>query len=173
MRFGSLSMTQAELDTFLKGTPSKPCYASVASVRRDGSPVAVPLGYLYEDGWIYFSMNPETSGTKRIRRDPRVCVTVYNDRYPVKFAIITGEAEEYDDPDQTLEKRKFMRNMGHVAAEMDLDEYFELHEQGGRTVFRVRVVAEKVASMDADKARDPETGAMRGAEAVTRPAASS
>jgi hypothetical protein len=33
-------------------------------------------------------------------------------------------------------------------------------------VFRVRVLAEDVASMDAEKAREPETGAMRGTEAV-------
>jgi nitroimidazol reductase NimA-like FMN-containing flavoprotein (pyridoxamine 5'-phosphate oxidase superfamily) len=166
LNFGPLAMTQEELDTFLAGTPPVPCYATVASLRRDGSPIAVPLGYLYENGWIYFSMNPETSGTKRIRRDPRVCVAVYNDRYPVKFAIITGRAEEFDDPGQRLERRKFMRNMGHVAGDMDLDAYFALHEQGGRVVFRVRVVASEVASMDADKARDPETGAMRGAESV-------
>jgi hypothetical protein len=49
---------------------------------------------------------------------------------------------------------------------MDLEEYFALHETGGRVVFRVRVVADDVASMDADKARDPETGAMRGTEAI-------
>jgi nitroimidazol reductase NimA-like FMN-containing flavoprotein (pyridoxamine 5'-phosphate oxidase superfamily) len=159
-------MTQDELDTFLAGNPPLPCYATVASLRRDGSPIAVPLGYLYEDGWIYFSMNPATAGTKRIRRDPRVCVSVYNDRYPVKFAIITGEAEEFDDPGHVLEKRKFMRNMGHVGGEMDLEEYFALHEQGGRVVFRVRVVADQVASMDAEKARDPDTGAMRGTESV-------
>jgi nitroimidazol reductase NimA-like FMN-containing flavoprotein (pyridoxamine 5'-phosphate oxidase superfamily) len=164
--FGPLAMTQQELDSFLAGTPPLPCYATVASVRRDGSPMAVPLGYLYEDGWIYFSMNPETAGTKRIRRDPRVCVSVYNDRYPVKFAIIAGRAEQFDDPGHQLEKRKFMRNMSHVAGDMDLEEYFALHETGGRAVFRVRVVADQVASMDADKARDPATGAMRGAEAA-------
>jgi nitroimidazol reductase NimA-like FMN-containing flavoprotein (pyridoxamine 5'-phosphate oxidase superfamily) len=159
-------MTQGELDVFLAGTPPQPCYATVASLRRDGSPMAVPLGYLYEDGWIYFSMNPETAGTKRIRRDPRVCLAVYNDHYPVKFAIITGQAEEYDDPGHELERRKFFRNMSHVAAEMDLEEYFALHEEGGRVVFRVRVVASEVASLDAEKARDPGTGAMRGTESA-------
>lgn len=158
--FGPLAMTDDELGEFLAGEPPRPCYATVASLRRDGSPVAVPLGYLYEDGWIYFSMNPETSGTKRIRHDPRVCVSVYNDRYPVRFAIITGEAEEYPDPGQQLERRKFMRNMGHVGEHLDLDEYFDLHEQGGRVVFRVRVDPARVASMDARKAADPETGQM-------------
>ena len=167
MAVGPLSMTQPELDAFLAGTPPRPCYATVASLRRDGSPLAVPLGYLYEDGWIYFSMNPQTAGTKRIRRDARVCVTVYNDRYPVKFVVIAGNAEEHDDPGQQIERRKFMRNMGHVAADMDLEEYFNLHEQGGRVVFRVRVVADQVTSMDAEKARD-QSGAMRGVESSRR-----
>jgi nitroimidazol reductase NimA-like FMN-containing flavoprotein (pyridoxamine 5'-phosphate oxidase superfamily) len=163
-RFGPLAMDADELAAFLAGQPDLPCYATVASLRRDGSPYAVPLGYLYEDGWIYFSMNPTTAGTLRIRRDPRVCVTVYNDRYPVRFAVIAGEAEEFDDVGQAVERRKFLRNMGHVGTEIDLDAYFELHEQGGRAVFRVRVDPAAVASMDAHKAADPETGAMRTPE---------
>ena len=164
--FGPLSMSATELEAFLRGDPPLPCYATVASLRADGSPIAVPLGYLYEDGWIYFSMNPETAGTIRIRRDPRVCVTVYNDRYPVKFAVIAGVAEEFADPGQALERRKFMANMGHVGDQIDLEEYFALHEQGGRAVFRVRVVAEEIASMDAEKAADPDSGRMRTPEEV-------
>lgn len=160
MDFGPLAMRPDELERFLAGDPSLPCYATVCSLRRDGSPFGVPLGYLYEDGWIYFSMNPTNSGTYRLRRDPRVCVTVYNDRYPVRFAVITGEAEEFEDPGQRLERRKFMRNMSHVKEQLDLESYFALHEQGGRVVFRVRVDPSRVASMDAHKATDAETGAM-------------
>ena len=60
-----------------------------------------------------------------------------------------------------------MRNMGHVAGEIDLDAYFALHEQGGRAVFGVRVdPAVHVSSMDAGKAADPETGRMRTPEEV-------
>jgi len=164
--FGPLAMSPAELEAFLAGSPPLPCYATVASLRADGSPIAVPLGYLYEDGWIYFSMNPQTSGTLRIQRDPRVCVTVYNDRYPVRFAVITGKAEEFADPDQAIERKKFMANMGHVGTEIDLEVYFALHEEGGRSVFRVRVAPDRVASMDAGKAADPETGRMRTPEEV-------
>lgn len=164
--FGPLAMDASELAKFLEGNPALPNYATVCSLRRDGSPIGVPLGYLYEDGWIYFSMNPATAGTFRIRRDARVCITVYNDRYPVQFAVITGSAEEYDDPGHELERRKFFRNMRHVDEEIDLDAYFELHEQGGRAVFRVRVDAAAVASMDARKAADPETGRMRTPEEV-------
>jgi nitroimidazol reductase NimA-like FMN-containing flavoprotein (pyridoxamine 5'-phosphate oxidase superfamily) len=159
-------MDSKELAVFLAGDPHLPCYATVCSLRQDGSPLGVPLGYLHEDGWIYFSMNPATAGTLRIRRDPRVCVTVYNDRYPVRFVVITGEAEEYPDTNHAIERKKFMRNMGHVGAEIDLEAYFALHEQGGRAVFRVRVDPDHVASMDAGKATDPETGQMRTPEEV-------
>jgi nitroimidazol reductase NimA-like FMN-containing flavoprotein (pyridoxamine 5'-phosphate oxidase superfamily) len=167
--FGPLAMDEGELADFLRGDPALPCYATVSSLRRDGSPFGVPLGYLYEDGWIYFSMNPTTSGTLRIRRDPRVCVTVYNDRYPVRFVIITGEAEEYADPNQELERRKFLRNMGHVGDQLDLDAYFTLHETGGRAVFRVRVDPDQVASMDANKAADAATGSMGTPEQAQTP----
>lgn len=163
-----LAMDPDELASFLAGDPQLPCYATVSSLRRDGSPIGVPLGYLYQDGWIYFSMNPATSGTLRIRRDPRVCVTVYNDRYPVRFVVITGAAEEFLDENHVIERKKFMRNMGHVGDEIDLDAYFALHEEGGRAVFRVRVDPERVASMDATKAADPETGQMRTPEEVSQ-----
>ncbi|HEX3566123.1 MAG TPA: pyridoxamine 5'-phosphate oxidase family protein [Acidimicrobiales bacterium] len=163
-----LAMDPDELASFLAGDPELPCYATVSSLRRDGSPIGVPLGYLYQDGWIYFSMNPATWGTLRIRRDLRVCVTVYNDRYPVRFVVITGEAEEFPDADHAIERKKFMRNMGHVGEEIDLDAYFALHEEGGPVVFRVRVDAERVASMDATKAADPETGQMRTPEELNQ-----
>jgi nitroimidazol reductase NimA-like FMN-containing flavoprotein (pyridoxamine 5'-phosphate oxidase superfamily) len=166
--FGPLVMNSDELATFLAGNPPAPCYATVCSVRRDGSPFGVPLGYLYENGWIYFSMSPHASGTYRIRRDPRVCVTVYNDHYPSQFAAIAGVAEEYPDPDQSLERRKFMRNMSHVRDQFDIEAYFDLHEKDGRVVFRVHVDAEKVASMDINKATDPETGAFGSVEGVNR-----
>jgi hypothetical protein len=84
----------------------------------------------------------------------------------VRFAIITGEAEEYVDPNQELERRKFLRNMGHV---LDLDAYFTLHETRVRAVFRVRVDPDRVASMDANKAVDPETGSMGTPSRRARP----
>ena len=158
--FGPLAMTGDELAAFLAGDPDLPCYATVSSLRADGSPIGVPLGYLYEDGWVYFSMNPATAGTIRIRRDPRVSVTVYNDRYPVRFAVICADAEEFPDPDRSLERRKFMRNMSHVGGSLDLEAYFDLHEEGGRVVFRVRADLETASTMDAHKAADPDTGAM-------------
>jgi hypothetical protein len=77
-----------------------------------------------------------------------------------KFAIITGQAEEYPDRDQSLERRKFMRNMSHVSDELDLDAILSFNEQGGRVVFRIRVDPVHVASMDARKAADPGTGKM-------------
>jgi nitroimidazol reductase NimA-like FMN-containing flavoprotein (pyridoxamine 5'-phosphate oxidase superfamily) len=161
-------MNRDELAKFLAGSPPAPCYATVSSLRRDGSPFGVPLGYLYEDGWIYFSMSPTASGTYRIRRDPRVCITVYNDHYPVTFATIAGTAEEYSDADQSLERRKFMRNMDHIRDQFDIEEYFELHEKDGRVVFRVNIDTSSVASLDVNKATNPETGSLGSVEATTK-----
>jgi nitroimidazol reductase NimA-like FMN-containing flavoprotein (pyridoxamine 5'-phosphate oxidase superfamily) len=155
--FGPLAMTYEELEEFLRGEPPRPAYVAVATVRKDGSPFVAPVGYLYEDGYIYVSYAPATSAVKRIRRDPRVCLTVFNDHYPVRFAIITGVAEEYDDPTQELERRKFFQNMRHAEDILDIEEYFRIHESAGRVVFRVPVRLENVAAMDASKVRDPQT----------------
>ena len=167
--FGPMKMTFAELEDFLVGDPPTPAYVAVATVRRDGSPFVAPVGFLYENGAIYISYAPTTSAVYRIRRDPRVCLTVFNDRYPVRFAIITGVAEEYDDPGQQLERRKFFRNMEHAADLVDLESYFALHEKAGRVVFRIPVLPENVASMDASKVRDAETQRLLTPEETRQP----
>jgi hypothetical protein len=90
--FGAYSMTQAELDDFLGGRPR---YCAFASLRKDGSPFVIPVGYLYEDGFLYVTFAPDRAAVRRIRRDPRVSVTVFNDRYPVQFVVIAGVARTW------------------------------------------------------------------------------
>jgi hypothetical protein len=48
-----MKMTTDELDEFLRGNPPAPNYVAVATVRKDGFPFVVPVGYLDEDGCIY------------------------------------------------------------------------------------------------------------------------
>jgi nitroimidazol reductase NimA-like FMN-containing flavoprotein (pyridoxamine 5'-phosphate oxidase superfamily) len=155
MDFGKFSMTDAELTAFLS---EKPRFASLASLRKDGSPFVIPLGYLYEQPWMYFTFAPDRAVVKRLRRDPRVAITVYNEKFPVKFVLVTGNAEEVPDPDLALTRRKHHWMMSQVAG-IDHAEFERNHLAVGRVVFRVRLGKNNVASMDNEKMQNLETEA--------------
>lgn len=154
---GPFALTRAELEAFLT---ERPRYAAVASLRKDGSPIVIPLGFLYEDGWIYISFAPGRSGVTRLRRDPRASVSVFSDGFPVTFAVIQGEMEEFPDPDLELSKRKHRWAM-QLASDIDHAKFEEEHFRLGRVVFRMRVDMANVSSLDMRKMTEIETqGAM-------------
>lgn len=142
--FGEFSMTDEELAAFLM---EKPRFASLASLRKDGSPFVVPLGYLYESRYMYFTFAPERSVVKRLRRDPRVAVTVYNEAFPVKFVLVTGCVEEYADDNLELTIRKHRWMMSRVPG-IDHAEFERNHLALGRVVFRLKLERDNVSSMD-------------------------
>jgi hypothetical protein len=72
-----LQMSDDELLDFLLGpvetTPGEEMrFVAVASLRKDGSPWVVPLGYWYDGTYLYITMHPGNAGVQRLRRDPRV-----------------------------------------------------------------------------------------------------
>jgi nitroimidazol reductase NimA-like FMN-containing flavoprotein (pyridoxamine 5'-phosphate oxidase superfamily) len=148
------SMTQDELDAFLGACPK---YCALATVRRDGSPLVIPVGYLYEQRLMYFTFAPERSAVKRIRHEPRICITVFNDRYPVQFAVIVGTAEEVEDPRLALSRRKFRWMMQLAPDSLDLEEFERNYFLPGSVVFRIRVTLKNVSSSDGTKMKHPET----------------
>ncbi len=48
-------MTREELGEFLMDCPR---FAAVARLRRDGSPVVVPLGFWYDGTYVYLTIAP-------------------------------------------------------------------------------------------------------------------
>lgn len=133
MDFGEAAMTRPELYDFLMGEPR---YASVASLRASGSPFVVPLGFVYDGTYLYFSIPPTRGGAKRMRRDPRVCVTVYNDRFPNKFFISEGTVEEIEDPGDEISLSIHNR---YPHPGVDADRFRESWISTGKVVFRFEV----------------------------------
>src|SRR4051794_20348912 len=101
-RYGEYSMTPEETQAFCDGE----LQAVISSLRRNGAPFAIPLGYLFDGSTFYVTTAEGRGLAPRLRRDPRACLTVMSrDPYPTKFVIAEGMAEEVDDPGDEISKR--------------------------------------------------------------------
>ena len=86
-------------------------YVSVTTFRRDGTPIATPMGPIFEEGRLYFFTPTQSGKMKRIRRNPRVEVAPCTMRGQVKGAKVLGIARiltgEDDDRLQAAFRRKW------------------------------------------------------------------
>jgi hypothetical protein len=87
-------LTADEIDRLI----ARPSLVRVATVGADGWPMLVPVAYLYIDGEILLTAREKVSWLENIRRDPRVCLTIDENRYPLAKVTIQGEAEIRHEP---------------------------------------------------------------------------
>jgi nitroimidazol reductase NimA-like FMN-containing flavoprotein (pyridoxamine 5'-phosphate oxidase superfamily) len=142
-------------------------FCVVTSLRRDGSPFGVPLGYLYEDRALYLSIGKvlagrPATGITRLRRDPRVSIVISSEparspddwiadpvhRRPSSISV-HGRVEEHADDGDRVSRLILRRYLGHVLTGEGEYEEFEHHWLGlggppeqnttGRVVFRIPV----------------------------------
>jgi nitroimidazol reductase NimA-like FMN-containing flavoprotein (pyridoxamine 5'-phosphate oxidase superfamily) len=92
---GNLTMTRAEIDEYLNEGGR---WAAVASLRKSGAPFVMPMGYYYDGEYLYFSSTPRRSLVQRLRRDPRICVCVFDHEAIHGYVIVQADAQEIDDP---------------------------------------------------------------------------
>jgi PPOX class probable F420-dependent enzyme len=92
-------MSDRELLAFLGGEPKHT--AKVATTRGDGRPHVAPVWFALDTsavardnpiGDIVFNTGAGTVKGRGLRRDPRVCLCVDDERPPHSFAIIEGVA---------------------------------------------------------------------------------
>ncbi|MGE0385364.1 MAG: pyridoxamine 5'-phosphate oxidase family protein [Gammaproteobacteria bacterium] len=145
---GPAAMTQPEIDAFLGGTPR---YCAFGSLRRDGSPSVIPVGFLYEGGAINLTFRPDHAAIRRVRRDPRVSVTVFNDHFPVQFVLVNGLAEVREDPGLEFSIRKHRWIMQLAEDWLDQDAFERNHFEPGRVVVRIPVAPGNVMTSDMTK----------------------
>ena len=67
-------MTDAEIKKFLE----KPRLAYLTTLRKSGAPFTVPLWFEWDGSVVRMFAGADSPKIKRIRREPRVCVTVGN-----------------------------------------------------------------------------------------------
>lgn len=145
-------MTWQELEGFLT---EEPRYCAFASNRKDGSPIVIPLGFIYEDGGIHLSFRPDHDAIRRVKRDPRVSVTVFNGHFPVRFATVVGNAEVVEDPGLEASLRKHRWIMQLAEDWLDQEEFERAHFEAGRVIVRIPVLPENVATGDLTKVALP------------------
>ncbi len=95
-----MDIVTPECRTFLLDTVRT---GKLATVRADGRPHVVPIWFdLDEENRLYFNTGDTTVKGKNMRRDPRVCICVDDERPPFTFAMLEGTAEFIDDPKASL-----------------------------------------------------------------------
>lgn len=91
------AMTPAECRDFLLGQVHT---AKLATVRPDGRPHVVPVWFDLDEDTLVFTMWHQTVKAANIRRDPRVCLCVDDERAPFGYVQIEGTAAILDDMDR-------------------------------------------------------------------------
>ena len=75
-------------------------HAVMATFRRDGRPALSPVTVAVDDeGRVLISTRETAMKVKHLRRDPRVAVTAFTDRFYGEWVAVEGTAEIVDLPD--------------------------------------------------------------------------
>ena len=127
-------MSDEEVRAFLTaGTRT----GKLAVVRRDGSPMVVPIWFvLDDDGSLVFNTGAQTVKGRALRRDPRVSICVDDEVPPFGFVRIDGIADVSEDLDEVRRWATIIggRYMGSERAE----EYGQRNGVPGELLVRVR-----------------------------------
>lgn len=122
--------------------------AVLAYVRSDGRPNQTPIWYTHRDG--AFHMSTTTNGPKHraIERNPRISLTIQDERPPYRAVIVDGTAslrplgEGVDDPTEGMATRYFGR-LGAAAYDRMTR---ELYEATGMTL--ITLVPDEIKGFD-------------------------
>ena len=132
-------MTGDECREFLaEGTRT----GKLATVRRDGRPHVVPIWFVLDGDDLVFTTGVGSVKARAMRRDPRVCLCVDDQRPPFAYVMIDGTASLSEDTDDLLRFATLIggRYMGAERAE----EFGRRNAVAGELV--VRVTAAKLTA---------------------------
>jgi PPOX class probable F420-dependent enzyme len=128
-------MSEEEWKAFLTAEP--PRTGKLATVRKDGRPHVAPIWFdLDDDGSIVFTTGAETLKGRSIRREPRVCLCVDDERPPFSFVTVDGKVEISEDLDELLVWA--MRIGGRYMGAESADAYGRRNAVPGELLVRLR-----------------------------------
>jgi len=74
----------------------------LATVRRDGRPHVVPIWFVLDGDDLVFTTGSGSVKAHAMRRDPRVCLCVDDERPPYAYVMVEGTAVLSEDLDDLL-----------------------------------------------------------------------
>lgn len=129
----SREMTATEYRKFMLDTPRT---AKLATTRADGRPHVVPIWFDLDGDTLVFTVGESTAKGRAIRRDPRVCLCIDDEKPPFAFVMFEGNAQIASPTPQELvywATRIAARYMGEALAE----QYGKRNGVPGELLFRV------------------------------------
>jgi len=111
-----LEMTKEEYKEFLlQGTKT----GKLATVRDDGRPHVVPIWFVMDGDKLIFNTGELSVKARNMKRDPRVSLSVDDQKPPYSFVTVEGTVTFSEDPDELLHwaTRIGGRYMGEDQAE--------------------------------------------------------
>jgi nitroimidazol reductase NimA-like FMN-containing flavoprotein (pyridoxamine 5'-phosphate oxidase superfamily) len=106
--FEDVQMTPEEIDEFL----AVPRYGALATVKSGERPHIDPLGFVYRDGNLYFSLEETRVLLKRIANNPHGFYSVFDDNPPSSAAVqVEGHLRVVHDPDNVISRSILHRHI--------------------------------------------------------------
>jgi PPOX class probable F420-dependent enzyme len=135
-----MALSDEELE-FLRANRS----AAMITVGEDGVPKVVQVGVVLIDGKLWSSGVPSRVRTRRLRRDPRCTLFVFDGRYfwlalETRVEILDGP----DAPDQSVRMFREMQNrpegpLGWFGRELEEDEFRQAMIDEQRLIYEFHV----------------------------------
>jgi PPOX class probable F420-dependent enzyme len=112
-------------------------FASVATIRADGTPHVTPVWIDWDGESVVFNTAAPRAKWKHIKRDPRVTVEVHSLEDPYQYVTITGTAELDED------EQRANAHIDKMSLKYRGIPQYQSHKAGERRVI-VRVKPERV-----------------------------
>ncbi len=153
MSDNALQMTPERIAGFLEEMPM----CALSSLRKSGGPIVVPVGFAHRDGALFVSIREGRAGTARMRKDSRVCATIFDHAYPPSWVVVEGRAKEVEDPGFVYHRAISERFITKQGLAMDYETWLKTWTAGrGRILFRISM--DRVLSFDGRAATEKGWG---------------
>mgnify|MGYP001614341852 FL=1 len=147
----AITLEPQEIEAFLKEKKT----LVLTILRKDGSPVSIPMWFVYADGHVYMHSLKRGAKVHNVRRDPRVCLAVESgERWAdLKAVVIQGRCAVLEGPAEVARFDAAYRQKyaGLTRPDDLLPQRVRDHYAGPWIV--LRVTPEKVRTWDNSKIR--------------------
>ncbi len=133
----------------------------IATVDPDGMPRIVPAWFIHADGQIVFTPRQASAWYENIRRDPRVCLSIDEERQPYRKLIIQGRGEILFEPGKdSLWRELFERICNRYFPPQITEQYLADFGDLPRPLIGIPLATSRVTSWRMPYGQESRTGIM-------------